>query len=62
MEEIGHTIYSGFLGFVVYGRYYILWSEEGRGRGGRREKGEKPWRQICLTHSKMVGIKKGRSG
>lgn len=38
MEEIEHTIYSGLLGFVVYGRYYILWSEEGRGGRGR-EKG-----------------------
>jgi len=42
MEEIGHTIYSGFLGLVVYGRYYILWSEEGReGEEGEEEEGEK---------------------
>lgn len=37
MEEIGNTIYSGFLGFVVYGRYYILWSEEGREKGRKRK-------------------------
>ena len=42
MEEIGNTIYSGFLGFVVYGRYYILWSEEGKKKGkGRKRKGKR---------------------
>ena len=39
MKEIEHTIYSGFLGFVVYGRYYILWSEEGREKGRGRSPG-----------------------
>ena len=61
MEEIGNTIYSGFWGLLcmVDTIYCGVRKERKRGRGGRgRGKGEKPWRQICLTHSKMVWIKR----